>query len=194
MALSALVAEFGYAKSTIYNIIKDCDDSKVKKASPSRKVAIPIESFVRPDLSTGNLGEAARQMIAARLMMAGLQVFMPLAEDTSVDLLVLKGREALRCQCKCLYIDKKVGSHILKCSGAGRQGTRGIKKHIYGAEEVDFFIGYCLDTGELYIVPMEATGGRSELRLWILRECAANNQHGVFESEKYREAYHLLGQ
>jgi hypothetical protein len=39
-----------------------------------------------------NLGEAARQVIAGRMLLAGLDVFHPIGEDTPVDLLVLRCR------------------------------------------------------------------------------------------------------
>jgi len=71
MTLYQLVDKYGRSKSTIAGIIKGCDTSNVKRAAPGRKVVSATEPMERPNLSKVDLGEAARQMICARLMFAG---------------------------------------------------------------------------------------------------------------------------
>ena len=74
-----------------------CLTRKINK----RKTVDPAIRGARPDLSKANLGAAAQQMICARMMMAGVQLFRPMIEDTPIDLLVLTSTgTALKCQCK----------------------------------------------------------------------------------------------
>ena len=103
--LSRIMERHGLPRTTAYNAIAGLDDSKVRRASPSRRVVPPFERPRRPPLSKANLGEAARQVIAGRLMLEGLDVFQPFGEDTPVDLLVLRpDGVALKCQCKTMFI------------------------------------------------------------------------------------------
>lgn len=142
-------------------------------------------------LSKTDLGEAARQMVCARLMLAGAKVFRPMTEDTPIDLLVLlpDGKVA-RCQCKFIWPSPE-GCHIMSLYSVRKNGpnSKAIKHH-YTASEVDFFLGYCADNDAVYVVPFRATGGRTGLRFWVSRW--PGSRRAKFDPEKYRNAFDLL--
>lgn len=146
----------------------------------------------RPQLSKADLGEAARQMICARLLLAGVKVFRPLTEDTPVDLLVLQGDHALKCQCKLIYPEGKSGTYCLSLCAVRKwgPGARAIK-HRYTETEVDFFLGYCLENDSIYVVPFFDAAGRTRITI-RLEMAAGRNQHQPLDMEKYRNNFSLL--
>ena len=152
-----------------------------------------IVPVARPSLSKADLGEAARQIIAARLMLAGLKVFRPMNEDTPVDLLVLGSNgEARKCQCKYLFPSAK-GSHMLRLCAIRKNGpNRKAHGHVSTRSEMDFFLGYCLDNDAVYVIPYDECGGRREVALWILREPVGKNGRANFDGKRWLRAYHLL--
>jgi hypothetical protein len=192
MTLYELVEKYGLSKSAVFEIIKDCDDSKVQRACPSRRVIKNVEPMIRPILSKGNLGEAARQMICARLMLNGVKVFRPMNEDTPIDLLVLKSDGSVaKGQCKYIYPGK--GCHVMPLYSVRKNGPGSTAhKHYYTDKEVDFFFGYCLDNDSVYIIPFEDAAKRGVLHLWILRECTSGNGKSVFDEKKWRNKFDLL--
>ncbi len=128
-------------------------------------------------------------------MLAGVRVFRPLSEDTPIDLLVLTGdKRVLKCQCKYLY--EKLGRHChcmnlysVRKNGPGDKAV----KHVYRADEVDFFLGYCVEDDGVYVIPYAAAEGRSELFFWITRRPKGiQNQGRVFDCSAWRAAYQLL--
>jgi hypothetical protein len=148
----------------------------------------------RPELSKADLGEAARQMIAARLMLAGLSVFRPLGEDTPVDLLVLRpDGSALKCQCKAMFVARS-GVHVMSLCTIRKWGPNGqVVKHRYAREEVDFFLGYAVETDSVYVFPFGATERFKEsLFIWILREPMNRNGSPRFDATSYKNAFDLL--
>jgi len=182
------------SRGTAYKAIADMDDSKVVRASPSRRVVAPVECPPRPPLSKANLGEAARQIIAARLMLAGLSVFRPLMEDTPVDLLVLRpDGVALKCQCKCMYTGRS-GVHYMNLFTVRKWGP-GAKavRHVYTRDEVDFFLGYVTETDAVYVFPFDVTARfKSKLSTWLLREPTNHNGSQPFDASPFKSAFHLL--
>lgn len=192
--LYELVSQFGHSKSSVYNIIKDCDDSLVKRAAPSRRVVTKATlENPRPNLSKTDLGEAARQMICARMMLNGVNVFRPMTEDTPIDLLVLTSNRILRCQCKCLYFDRRSGKHLMNLFSVRKNGPGSkARKHLYTADEVDFFLGYCFENDAVYVIPFKGAGGRQRLTFWIAREKMGSNGGDAFNPDDYVERYDLL--
>ena len=147
----------------------------------------------RPTLSKADLGEATRQMICARLMLAGVKVFRPMTEDTPIDLLVLlPSGKVLKCQCKYIY-PRRVGSHCMNLYSIRKSGpNRKAVRHRYSSDEVDLFLGYCADNDGVYIIPFSVVGGRSELVFWITRSPDQKQQGRVFDSTGYLNAFHFL--
>lgn len=193
MTLYEIAKKHGLSKSTVFTIIRGMDSSKVKRSAPNRKVVVTVKSMDRPDLSKTDLGEASRQMICARLMIAGVKVFRPMTEDTPTDLLVLKGNgEVAKCQCKYIWPNGN-GGHCLPLYSVRKNGPNSkAVKHKYTADEVDFFLGYCLDNDMVYVLPFEVCKGRSMLRLWIIRESMGTNGRGMFDAKLYAGAYDSL--
>lgn len=65
--------------------------------------------------------------------------------------------------------------------------------HRYTQEEVDFFLGYCLETDSVYVFPFSALVGRKkELTLWITQTPSGKNGSAPFDGAPYLNAYHLL--
>lgn len=192
LTLPALVTRFGHSKSTIYGIIKDCDSSRVQRAAPTRPVVPQVVPQKRPPLSKVDLGEAARQIIAARLMWAGVKVFRPMTEDTPIDLLVLAGNKAVKCQCKYIYPEPR-GNHAMNLTATRKNNpAKKTHTHRYTTDEVDFFLGYCLDNDTVYVIPNADTGGRKTLTFWVLREPRGRNHHVPLDTAPYAAAYQLL--
>lgn len=148
----------------------------------------------RPSLSKGNLGEAARQIICARLMMAGYSVFRPMFEDTPIDLLVMtKDGSFKRCQCKYIW-PRKNGSHAMSLITVRKNGVgfRAVR-HRYTTEEVDFFLGYCLVNDSIYVIPNRDLIGREQLTFWITRTPTKNNaKRRTFVADTWCNAFNVL--
>lgn len=192
--LTRIMERHGLSRSTAYLAIEGLDGSKVRRASPSRRVVAPIDVPPRPPLSKGNLGEAARQVIAGRMLLAGLTVFQPIGEDTPVDLLVLRpDGVALKCQCKVMYI-AKTGVHVMPFCTIRKWGPNAkAAPHRYTRDEVDFFLGYAVEVDAVFVFPFDATAHfKASMTVWLLREPANNNGKSRFDAAPYRNAFHLL--
>jgi hypothetical protein len=193
-SLSQIMERHGLTRSTAYNAIADLDASKVQRASPSRRVVQPVEIPPRPPLSKANLGEAARQLIAGLMMLAGLSVFQPIGEDTPIDLLVLRSDgTALKCQCKVMFVAKG-GAHVMPLCSVRKWGpTARAVQYRYTREEVDFFLGYAIEVDTVFVFPFDATARfKTSFTTWLLRQPAGNNQSSRFDTSPYKNAFHLL--
>jgi hypothetical protein len=166
---------------------RGCNTTNMKRKVES------VEVKSRPVLSKTDLGEAARQMICAKLMFSGVKVFRPLTEDTPVDLLVLTEQgKVIKCQCKYVFPCRR-GSHQIMLHTSRKNGPNSkAVLHRYAIGEVDVFLGYCQDNDAVYVIPNEDTGGRQNLNLWIVREPIGKCQSESFDSEKYKNNFHPL--
>jgi hypothetical protein len=194
LTLTQIMKRHDLPRSTAYNAITGLDDSKVQRASPSRRVVAPLDVPSRPPLSKANLGEASRQLIAGRMLLAGLDVFQPLGEDTPIDLLVLRadGR-ALKCQCKTMFVDK-TGVHVMPLCSVRKWGPKAKAiQHRYTRDEVDFFVGYAVELDLVFVIPFDDTARfKTYLSIWLLRQPVGKNQHQRFDATPYKNAFHLL--
>lgn len=192
MTITSIMERHGLARSTAYSAIERMDGSRVKPA-PRRKRVVPVERPPRPPLSKANLGETARQLIAARMMQAGLYVFQPLGEDTPVDLLVLRSSGAAKCQCKTMFVDRDGGHRMPVCAVRKWGPNARAVAHRYTPDEVDFFIGYAFETDTAYVFPYAAmTRFKTNVRVWILRQPTSRCATPSFDAEPYKNAFHLL--
>jgi hypothetical protein len=111
-----------------------------------------------------------------------------------VDLLVLRrDGVALKCQCKCMYVGRG-GVHAMNLFTVRKWGP-GAKasKHRCTRDEVDFFLGYVVETDSVYVFPFEATERfRSTLNLWILRQPTNHNGSPAFDPAPFRNAFDLM--
>jgi len=192
--LTKIMERYGLARSTAYNAIAGLDASKVQRASPSRRVVQPLDVPPRPPISKANLGEAARQLIAGRMLIAGLDVFQPIGEDTVIDLLVLRpDGGALKCQCKTMFVAKS-GVHMMPLYTVRKWGPNAkAVQHRYTRDEVDFFLGYAVEVDTVFVFPFEATARfKSSMTMWLLRQPAGNNGKQPFDAAPYKNAFDLL--
>jgi len=188
-----IMERHGLPRTTAYRAISGLDDSKVSRASPTRRV-VNFERPPRAPLSKANLGEASRQLIAARMLQAGLDVFMPIGEDTTVDLLVLRADGgALKCQCKTMFVEES-GVHRMPLITVRKWGPNSkAVAHRYSPDEVDFFLGYAIEVDAVFVFPYEDTAHfKRSLSVWLLRSPVGTNQHVRFDATPYRNAFHLL--
>jgi hypothetical protein len=195
-SLSTIMEKHGLRRTTAYRLIEGLDDSKVRRASPSRRVVEPVERPPRPPISKANLGEATRQIIAGRMLLAGLNVFQPIGEDTPVDLLVLRADgAALKCQCKTMFVAKS-GVHVMPLQTIRKWGPNAkAVAHRYTRDEVDFFLGYAVEVDTVFVFPFDDTARfRGTLTVWLLRQPSNNNQHERFDAAAYKDAFHLLSE
>jgi hypothetical protein len=193
--LSKIMERHGLPRTTAYSAIAGLDASKVQRASPTRRVVQPLDIPPRPPLSKANLGEAARQLIAGRMLLAGLDVFLPIGEDTPVDLLVLRpDGAALKCQCKTMFVLDS-GIHKMPLVTVRKWGPNAkVVQHRYTREEVDFFLGYAVEVDTVFVFPFEvAARFKTAMTVWLLREPVGNNQNARFDATPFRNAFHLLG-
>lgn len=188
MPVADILTKFSISRSWLYSVITDKHRIKI-----TRSKVVPVTSKPRPNLSKGNLGEAARQVVIGKLMMNGINVFRPTMEDTPIDILIFSsdGR-ALKCQCKYIYPTKK-GSHDMRLTSSrgARYDTGKMFNHVYTGDEVDFFLGYCMDNDSVYVIPHSVCQGRQQITFWVLRGPCKGGP-AIFKSEQYRSAYHLL--
>jgi hypothetical protein len=117
-----------------------------------------------------------------------------LGEDTPVDLLVLHadGR-ALKCQCKTMFIDRN-GSHTMPLCAVRKWGPNARAViHRYSRSEVDFFLGYVVENGDVYVLPYDVmTRFKARVSIWILRQPIGRNATPRFDPNPYLNAFHLL--
>lgn len=195
LSLDEIKTKHGISRSTAASAIRGMDSSLVIRASPSRKVVPRTSVTPRPNLSKGDLGEAARQMILARLLFANIKVFRPITEDTPIDLLILRSDGvALKCQCKYAY-PRGDGAHKMLTSSVRKSGPNSkAVVHRYTKNEVDFFLGYVLDNDSVYVIPFEElpTEKTKSVAIWVTRSPVGVNGGVSFGSEKFRNAFHLL--
>jgi hypothetical protein len=194
MTLTTIMERHGLSRGTAYKAIEHMDDSKVQRASPTRRVVPPFVRPPRPPISKANLGEVGRRIISARLLQCGYDVFHPLGEDTPIDLVVLRrDGMALKCQCKTMFVHRN-GSHLMPLCAVRKWGPNAkAVVHRYTKSEVDFFLGYVVETGDVYVFPFDAVARlKTRLSIWILRQPMGRNGKAGFDAAPYLNAFHLL--
>lgn len=202
LGLQAIADSLGISKGTASLWLKDHPLSQelvhqrlvANGRSPKRPTPIVTVPRIQ-GVTTTDKGEAVRLITAGRLMLAGLEPFLPAKESTSTDILVLSEGRALKCQCKLMW-QAKSGVHIMNLSSLRNIGVGRRHKTPYTSDEVDFFLGFCTVDDGLYVIPYSVAqpsgNARVELRLWIANQPAGRNQRGIFDAAPYRNAFHLL--
>lgn len=130
-------------------------------------------------MSQVKLGRAAELLFQAECLIADLECFCPSTEDGKVDLIV--GPHRYRCQVKVMGFAVP-WSDTRHLPLTKRRGPKGSKARFrYSDQEVDFMVGVRLDTGAMYIVPIESTSA------WTTRV----SESALVRMET-RDAFHLL--
>jgi hypothetical protein len=127
-------------------------------------------------MSTVKLGKAAEHIFIARCLLAGIDCFPAINEDTKVDLIV--GRRLLRCQVKVINGTPShgFGSKTMRVQKAGCNSASNIKVYNYTAEDIDLFVGVEIETFDVYIIPIEfAEHYRSSISLSTIEQHGFKN-------------------
>lgn len=99
----------------------------------------------------GNLGEAK---VLAKFVELGVQVYIPFGDGSTVDLIADFNGKLNRIQIKSTEKDTDGSLVFSICSTTMRAGGE-IQKHIYSADEIDYFALYSSVTDEVYLLPIE---------------------------------------
>jgi hypothetical protein len=128
---------------------------------------------------TGELAEAAFLHKAVGL---GLKVTKPWGDSERYDFVVDAGEWLWRVQIKCTAAVRAGGYHIQPI-----HFVYGKKKVTYTAEDIDVLAAYIIPLDVWYVVPIEAIGAGTSLRLYPEGGCR------VARFEQFREGWELFG-
>ncbi|HEX5448548.1 MAG TPA: group I intron-associated PD-(D/E)XK endonuclease [Gaiellaceae bacterium] len=118
------------------------------------------------------VGDRSLMMIAVALEARGFDVFLPMHENTRVDLISSDGHHLRKVQCKTGRL--RNGCVLFAtCSTYGHHPNPKILKRPYHGE-IDDFAVYCPELGSVYVIPIEDVPTRTAASLRIERP--RNNQ------------------
>ncbi len=92
-----------------------------------------------------------------------------------------------------MYLGKS-GVHLMNLFSVRKWGP-GAKavKHRYTRDEVDFFLGYVVETDSVYVFPFDvAQRFKSKLPAWILRQPIGENGSPRFDATPFKGAFGLM--
>lgn len=135
------------------------------------------------DKRRGELAELAFTYKAASL---GFGVAKPFGESHRYDLLIQHKRRLLRIQVKSCFTTYRRrnlrGFAIVVCRHSYRGNVN------YSRDDIDFIAAFVAPHDAWYIIPVEAVGSRTSIRLYP--DGKSKRAGALFE--QYREAWHLL--
>ena len=111
------------------------------------------------------IGNTSESIVLFAYLSAGFAVSIPFGTGASYDLVVDAESRLLKVQVKTAWISK--GCIVYK-SQRRRPGS-GLSRGPYRSGEVDYFVAYCPQNGNLYAVPAENHGVAGRLRLEPVR-------------------------
>jgi len=94
---------------------------------------------------------------------------------------------------KCMYVARG-GFHVMNLFTVRKwgPGARAVR-HRYSRDEVDFFLGYVVETDSVYVFPFDATERfKSRVCAWILRQPTNHNGSQPFDAAPFKSAFHLM--
>jgi hypothetical protein len=99
------------------------------------------------------------------LQHAGYTVLLPFGENVRYDLVIDDGRELARVQCKTGRL-RNGSVSFATCSTYGHHPNPAqVRRHYAG--QIEYFGVHCLDTGGVYLIPIEAVPVRREAALRV---------------------------
>jgi hypothetical protein len=116
----------------------------------------------------GAIAEAAIVLAAVKLGVGVSRPFAPERYDLVFD---LKGQQLMRVQCKWACLQGDV--IVIRCYSC-RRTADGLRKRVYGPDEVDAFAAYCLPLGTCYFLDFDQVPPSGCIQLRLTR--ARNNQ------------------
>ncbi len=125
-------------------------------------------------------GETTEAIIISEMMKRGFDVSVPFGENTRYDLVLDKGKELKRVQCKT----GRLKGDVVKFNTASTTSnyTETVEKDY--SEQVDLFIVSCYENDGLYQIPIEEIPN-SEMKLRI-QEPKNNQKKGINWAKDYR--------
>jgi hypothetical protein len=115
----------------------------------------------------------------------GWNVLIPFGENTRYDLVVERGNQLSRVQCKTGRLRK--GAVVFRtCSSYAHHPNPKIARRDY-LGEIDEFAVFCPETRAVYAIPIKDVTTKQEARLRVT-PAANNQQHGVRMAAAYEVA------
>lgn len=94
-------------------------------------------------------GEIGNHKIIADFLEKGYNVYIPVGDNSSVDLIIEKNNKILKIQCKYKNMNKK-GVLRIKVHGSNQNGK---KTRNYIKDKIDYIVIYCPELNKIYYVP-----------------------------------------
>ena len=118
------------------------------------------------------IGDRSTLAIIYALRASGYGIYVPLSENTRVDLILESGSVIRRVQCKTGRL-RGGGVHFATCSTYAHHPNPKILRRDY-VGEVDDFAVFCPDLGAVYLIPIDDLPSRSSATLRV--DPPRNNQ------------------
>jgi hypothetical protein len=134
-------------------------------------------------LSTNRKGAIAETAITLAALVAGIDVYRPIAEGGRFDLVFVAPDGTLsRVQCKWANLEQ--GAVVVRARSC-RRAAEGIRSRSYTVDEIDAIAAFCPETNECYYLPMADIAYRKVVHLRT--EPARNGQRKRLHfAEQYR--------
>lgn len=109
-------------------------------------------------------GLISETVIAAELLKLGVVVSKPLGDNASYDLIVDVRGKLNRIQCKTGKLrDGKITSQIVRV----RRNTKKYRKVFYTKRQIDYFMIYCPETNQVYMLDVVDVGRKEQVTLMV---------------------------
>lgn len=124
-------------------------------------------------------GKHTEAVILLEFLKQNETILLPFSNDTRFDLVLLRGNQFLRVQCKTAKLKNGV-IHCPCCSTTHKGLNKGYQ------DQIDLFAFYCPENENIYLVPIQDAGGNfSEMHLRI-DPTRNNQQKGVHWAKDYQ--------
>lgn len=101
-------------------------------------------------------GDISVNYVVARLLEEGLDISVPISENSRYDIIVDNGRRLLKIQVKSIYWDKSNNCYCANAYSVNRKGEGNTYvRNPYTKEDCDFIITFNVDTKQFFIFPIE---------------------------------------
>lgn len=127
-------------------------------------------------ITKGYLGQS---LFEQEMVKRGWDLFRPLLENGKIDSIAIKDNKLLRFQIKIISYESDGSKKLYVRKTSHNMGNYKFK--YYTKDDIDFFIGSDINTGDVYIVPVEFTAQ--------YKNCIA-----LSKLELYKNNYNLLEQ
>lgn len=126
-------------------------------------------------------GDVSKAFVIAKLLKEGYKILEPISENSRYDLVIDLNHKFLRVQVKNIYYKNDLKIYEMVCYSTTRRKKHHIKTK-YTSDEVDFLIGYNLDTDQVYTFPLKDIAGRNQI---LFRDNRRPNQYSPLIVKNY---------